>query len=62
MQIRFVVAPDGTIMAPELVSPSGVPELDEEVLGLLRRASPVPKPPPDVNTFVTVPISFTIER
>ncbi len=62
VQVRFVVAPDGTIVSPELVSPSGVPELDEEVLGLLRRASPVPKPPPDVNTFVTVPISFTIER
>ena len=49
-------------MLPELVGQSGIVELDEEVLALLRRASPIPKPPPDVNTFVTVPISFSIKR
>lgn len=48
------------IITPEIVSSSGVPELDEEVLDLMRRASPVP--PPDVNPLVTVPISFIIKR
>lgn len=62
VQVRFVVASDGSIVSPELVGPSGVPELDEEALDLLRRASPAPKPPPDVNPFVTVPISFTVKR
>lgn len=62
VHVRFVVASDGAIVAPELVSSSGVTELDEEVLDLMRRASPVPKPPPDVNPFVTVPISFTMKR
>lgn len=61
VQVRFVVDPEGTIMAPELVHSSGVPEFDEEVLDLMRRASPVPKPPSDVNPFVTVPISFTMK-
>src|SRR5690606_21336318 len=30
--VRFVVAPDGAILTPELVRSSGVPELDEEAL------------------------------
>lgn len=59
--VRFVVAPDGTILTPELVRSSGVPELDEEVLDLMRRASPVPRPPADVNPFVTVPIEFKMK-
>lgn len=59
--VRFVVAPDGAILTPELVRSSGVPELDEEVLELMRRASPVPKPPADVNPFVTVPIEFKMK-
>lgn len=62
VHVRFVVDPGGKVLMPELVRSSGVPALDEEALALLDRASPLPKPPPDVNTFITVPISFTIKR
>lgn len=60
--VRFVVSSDGTIIAPEMVTSSGVEALDTEALDLLRRASPAPKPPPDVNTFITVPINFAMQR
>jgi protein TonB len=62
VQVRFSVAPDGAIMMPELVSSSGAPELDTAALELLARASPAPRPPPDINTLVTVPINFTSRR
>lgn len=62
VRVSFIVAPDGTVMAAELVTSSGVAALDEEVLDLLRRASPVPKPPPDANPVITVPVDFSIKR
>lgn len=62
IRVRFLVLPDGNETAVELVEPSGVSELDAEVLDLLHRASPVPKPPADVNPFFTVPVSVTISR
>lgn len=61
VRVRFVIAPDGTILAPELSQSSGIPEFDQEALDLLQRASPAPKPPPGANTFVTVPISFSLK-
>ena len=60
VQIRFLVAPDGTVLASEIVRSSGTPDLDGEALDLLRRASPVPPPPPEIKTLVTVPISFSL--
>lgn len=60
--VRFSVAPDGTVIAPEIAQSSDVPDLDREVLDLLQRASPVPKPPSGISTFVTVPVSFRMKR
>lgn len=62
VHVRFFVAADGSVNQPELVQSSGVPELDAEVVELVQRASPVPKPPPEVNTLVVVPISFSLRR
>jgi periplasmic protein TonB len=62
VRVRFLVLPDGTVTATQLVSSSGIVELDEEVLNLLDRASPLPKPPPDVNPLITVPVNFSIRR
>lgn len=62
VRVRFLVLSDGSVTATELVEPSGVSELDEEVLNLLQRASPVPKPPADVNPLITVPVNFSIKR
>ncbi|MGV1793467.1 TonB family protein [Rhizobium sp. A37_96] len=60
--VRFYVEPDGTVTNAELAQSSNVPALDEEVLDLLHRASPVPKPPPGIVPFVIVPIDFAMKR
>lgn len=62
VHVRFLVDADGSVLLPDLALSSGVPELDNEVLDLVRRASPVPKPPEGVNTFVTVPVSFNVKQ
>ncbi|MFH1558599.1 MAG: TonB family protein [Pseudomonadota bacterium] len=60
--VRFLVEPDGSVTRTELARSSNVPELDQEVLALIERAAPLPPPPPGVNSFVTVPVSFSIRR
>ncbi|WP_411037254.1 cell envelope integrity protein TolA [Shinella sp. BYT-45] len=62
VHVRFAVAPDGKVLMPEIVRSSGISALDEEVMALLERAAPLPKPPSDINTLVTVPVDFTIKR
>jgi len=62
VRVRFLVLPDGTVTETELLSSSGIVELDDEVLNLLDRASPLPKPPADVNTLITVPVNFSVKR
>ncbi|TXI12471.1 MAG: energy transducer TonB [Rhizobium sp.] len=60
--VRFHVKPDGMVVDAELVQSSNVPALDEEVLDLMHRASPVPKPPPGVVPFITLPLNFTMRH
>lgn len=62
VHVRFFVAPDGKVEVPEIIRSSGIALLDEEALALLQRAAPLPKPPPDTNTLITVPVSFTLTR
>lgn len=56
--VRFQVDRGGNVLAAELVQSSGFGALDEEAVDLVRRASPVPKPPADMTRPVTVPIRF----
>lgn len=58
-QVRFRIDSGGNVLAAELVQSSGYGALDEEATGLVRRASPVPAPPPGMN-LVTVPIRFSV--
>ena len=46
VQVRFTVDEFGNVRSAELVRSSGYAELDEAVLALVQRASPVPPPPP----------------
>lgn len=59
-QVRFTIDGSGNVQSVSLVRSSGVPALDEEVVSLVRRASPVPAPPPGVNRTVVVPIRFSV--
>lgn len=57
--VRFRIDETGKVLSASLARSSGFPELDDEVLSLVQRASPVPAPPPDVNKTVTAPVKFS---
>lgn len=59
-QVRFTIDASGNVQTVSLVRSSGVAMLDDEVMSLVRRASPVPAPPPGVNRTVVVPIRFSV--
>ena len=56
--VRFRIDDSGKVLSATLARSSGWPELDNEVLSLVQRASPVPTPPPDVNKTITAPVKF----
>lgn len=58
--VRFSIDGNGNVTAVRLARSSGFPELDQEVVAMVRRASPVPAPPPGVNRTLTVPVRFRI--
>lgn len=58
--VRFEIDDAGNVLSASLARSSGFPELDEAVLDLVRRASPVPAPPSGVNRIITAPVRFTI--
>jgi len=63
--VRFAVDRQGRISQPQIERASGYRLLDEETLATVRRASPVPPPPPDVSgnpVEVVVPVSFYLRR
>lgn len=59
-QVRFTIDASGNVQSVSLVRSSGVSILDDEVVALVRRASPVPAPPPGVNRTIVVPIRFSV--
>ena len=59
-QVRFTIDDSGNVQSVALAGSSGVAELDEEVVAMVRRASPVPAPPPGVNRTIVVPVRFDI--
>lgn len=61
VRVSFTLDRNGRVIGQRIVASSGHRALDEEVLAMLRRASPMPKPPPGQDRFtVTVPISFSL--
>lgn len=61
--IRFVMDREGRVLSVSLERSSGVEILDEEALGLPKRASPLPKPPDEVKGSVielVVPVEFLL--
>ncbi len=59
-KVRFTVDAEGNVGSVALAQSSGVPALDAEVVALVRRASPIPAPPPGVGRTVIVPIRFDL--
>lgn len=60
VQVRFSIDANGNVQSVSLVRTSGVQELDDEVVSLVRRASPVPAPPPGAGRTIVVPIRFSL--
>ncbi len=58
--VRFSIDGNGNVLSASLARSSGFPELDSEVVALVRRASPVPAPPPGENRIITAPVRFTV--
>ncbi|MDE1566852.1 energy transducer TonB [Aquabacter sp. P-9] len=60
-RLRFSIDRAGKVLGASLLSSTGSATLDGEVLDMIRRASPLPAPPPEVPggtiTF-TVPVNF----
>lgn len=58
--VRFRIDEAGNVVSVSLARSSGFPALDEEVVAMVHRASPVPAPPPGVNKNITVPVRFSV--
>ncbi|SCM76268.1 TonB protein [uncultured Pleomorphomonas sp.] len=59
--VRFAIDDAGNVLSAVLARSSGFPELDNEVLALVRRASPLPAPPPGVPSAITTPVLFDLK-
>lgn len=63
--VAFSMDRQGRLLAVRLRTSSGVESLDEESLDLLRRAQPLPPPPPEVEgerLDLVVPVEFFLSR
>lgn len=58
VHVRFSIDDQGRVLSGALARSSGFAEFDEAALALVRRASPVPAPPPGAPRDITAPIVF----
>lgn len=56
--VTFSIGGGGGVTAVSLARSSGVPSIDQEVVAMVRRASPFPAPPGGRPQSFTVPVSF----
>lgn len=59
--VRFTMTREGRVLSAVLERSSGHPALDREAVALLRRAQPLPKPPPEIPgdpVSLSVPVEF----
>lgn len=62
-QVRFVIDRQGNVLSARLDKSSGHEVLDEETVDMVRRASPLPAPPPEVaqdRIELAVPVQFFV--
>ena len=59
-QVRFSIDGNGNVLSASLARSSGNSILDDEAVSMVRRASPIPAPPPGVNSTIVLPIHFNI--
>ncbi len=62
VSVRFAIDPGGAVLSVSVAGSSGDPALDEAAIDMVRRASPVPAPPPEIakpRMSLTVPVRFS---
>lgn len=59
-RVRFAIDGNGNVLSASLARSSGNAMLDDEAVSMVRRASPVPAPPPGVDRTIVVPIRFSM--
>jgi protein TonB len=57
--VRFTIDERGNVLSASLARSAGSAELDQEVVALVHRASPVPAPPQGAKRFITAPVRFS---
>ena len=63
VQVAFTVDKGGRVTSSRVARSSGIPALDQAALDMVRRASPVPAPPPEIATSsmkLAVPVDFAL--
>jgi protein TonB len=63
VQLEFSIDPRGNVLSARIARSSGYPDLDEAVMSMIQRASPVPAPPAELaqsRLTLTVPIQFEL--
>ncbi|MCL6708481.1 energy transducer TonB [Pseudomonas sp. R2.Fl] len=58
--VRFTIDTSGNVTSVSLSRSSGYPSLDKAVVDMVRRASPVPAPPPGANRTIVAPVRFNL--
>jgi periplasmic protein TonB len=58
--VQFSIDSGGNVLSAGLARSSGYAALDKEVIAMVRRASPIPAPPPDAPRNLTVPVQFQV--
>jgi periplasmic protein TonB len=59
--VVFTIDRDGNVLETRIAKSSGSSLLDEAALAVVRRASPVPSPPPSVGLSLKLPIQFHLK-
>ncbi|MCP3370679.1 energy transducer TonB family protein [Bradyrhizobium cajani] len=57
--VRFTIDERGNVLSASLARSAGFAELDQEVIALVHRASPVPAPPAGAKRIITAPVRFS---
>ena len=63
VHLKFTLDQGGNVLSSAIARSSGFPDLDQAVLTMISRASPVPAPPPEMTGRpITIPIEFNLNR
>lgn len=57
---RFQIDANGNVLSVNISRSSGFANLDQAIVELIRKASPVPAPPPEANRTITAPFRFQL--